>query len=174
MKEYPHQPLSFVDYDPAWPILYREEEERIREGFGTHLVRIEHIGSTAIPGLPGKSIVDILVVIDSDNNAESCKKILDGLDYQYVDRPDQYYFRRSTGETTGFHLHMTTPDNKFWKERVAFRDYLLAHPGDKENYIQLKKDLIKEFGNDKRVYREGKNDFMADITNKAMKEFGDL
>ena len=85
-------------------------------------------------------------------------------------KPDQYYLRKSISETTGFHVHMTTPDNKFWRERIAFRDYLRVHPEAAQQYIDLKQNLIAQFGYDKNAYREGKNNFMMEVSKKALEE----
>jgi GrpB-like predicted nucleotidyltransferase (UPF0157 family) len=174
MKRYPHQPLTQTNYDPAWVGLYQEEEKKIEEKLGSFLVRIEHIGSTSIPGLSGKPIIDVFVVVDSKDSAEKCLSLLEDLNYEYMDKPDQYYLRKSTGETIGFHIHMTTSDNKFWRERIAFRNYLLSHPETRKEYLDLKQSLIKRFGYDKNAYREGKNDFMTEITNRALEEYKNL
>lgn len=168
MKEYAHQPLTQSSYDPAWAGLYQNEKERISEKLGDCVIRIEHIGSTAVPGLSGKPIIDILVVIKSAGDADQCLAALQELDYQYMGKPDQYYLRRSTSETIGFHVHVTTPENKFWRERIAFRNYLRTHPEVVQQYIDLKQSLIARFGYDKNAYREGKSNFMTEITKKAL------
>ncbi len=173
MKKYPHQPLAVISYDPIWPELYQEERNRIQEKLRSYLIRIEHIGSTAIPGLSAKPIIDILIVVSSEATAEKCLPLLMDLDYEFVDKPDQYYLRKSTGETTGFHVHMTTEDSKFWLERLAFKSYLLEHPEAREEYARLKQELVQQSGDDRRIYREGKADFMATITEKALREFGE-
>ncbi len=168
VKKYPHQPLAYVPYDSAWPGLFETEKEKIQKRLGDLIVRVEHIGSTAVPGMSGKPIIDILIVINSESDTEKCLRGLEDLDYEYMDKPDQYYLRKSTGESTGFHIHMTTLDNRFWRERIAFRDYLRNHPEAVDEYIDVKQNLIKQFGNDKDMYREGKAGFISEITKKAL------
>ncbi|MEK7187363.1 MAG: GrpB family protein [Patescibacteria group bacterium] len=170
MKVYDHQPLSYYAYDPAWNDWYEKEKKQIEEKLGDVIFRIEHIGSTAVPGLSGKPIVDILIVIKSADDLERCSEALQELDYQQMGKSDQYYLRKSMTETAGFHIHMVALENKFWRERIAFRDYLRSHPEVAQQYMSLKQDLITKFDSDKDAYREGKGSFMAEITKKALEE----
>ena len=87
--------VVIVDYDPQWPILYEEENHRILEAIGHKIIAVEHVGSTAVPGLGGKPIIDILVGVRQATDADECVPLLQDLDYKGVtpqpEEPDWYY-----------------------------------------------------------------------------------
>ncbi len=101
-------PVVIVDYDPRWPAMFREEQEAILRAIGPHVVAVEHVGSTAVPGLGAKPIIDILVGIGSLNEASACIRPLEALGYRYVPEfeaefPERRYFdkgRRAPATST--------------------------------------------------------------------------
>jgi GrpB-like predicted nucleotidyltransferase (UPF0157 family) len=138
--------IEIVDDDPRWPVLFDEEAKRLRAVLDPSLiVRLEHFGSTAIPGLAAKPIVDILIAVRSLAEAQATfVEALRKLDYVYwADNPkqDRMFFVKGMppfGSRRSHHVHVTEPLEEMW-QRLAFRDYLRAHPEEAATYERLKK-----------------------------------
>ncbi|MHA1211663.1 MAG: GrpB family protein [Candidatus Heimdallarchaeota archaeon] len=169
--------VIIVDYNPTWIQLFQEEKQRILEVLDSFTIRIEHIGSTAIPTLAAKPIIDIMVAIRSLSDASYCIPKLEQLHYQYVpefedELPDRRYFRKPPkGQgKRAYHIHMVELDSYFWKRQVLFRDYLLTHLDSLKEYEQLKKKLAKKYRLNREAYTEGKGEFIQAILKKAKKE----
>jgi GrpB-like predicted nucleotidyltransferase (UPF0157 family) len=142
--------LVIASYDPNWPLVYEREHAAIARVLGDKLVAIEHVGSTAVPGLGAKPIVDILGGLPTLADAEACLQPLANLGYHFVpeamlDLPDDRYFERWTdGYERGTeiaHLHLTEYDAAFWRDHILFRDLLLAQPETAAAYERLKRQL---------------------------------
>jgi GrpB-like predicted nucleotidyltransferase (UPF0157 family) len=166
--------VEIVDYDPRWPLLFDEEAKRLRAVLDPSLiVGLEHFGSTAIPGLSAKPIIDILIAVRSlagarANFVEALRK----LDYVYwADNPkkDRMFFVKGMppfGSKRSHHVHVTEPHGEMW-QRLAFRDYLRAHPEEAETYERLKKRLAAEYQTDREVYTGAKSAYVASVMRKA-------
>lgn len=167
--------IKLSDYDPAWPRMFAEESAKLRAVLGRLLVGIEHIGSTAVPGLPAKPIIDLLVGVRSLAQARArCIKPLEALGYNYIPEyeaflPGELFFRR-TGETIGHHLHVMEPTNPRWERLVVFRDHLRAHPRAARAYADLKRALAARCRDDIAAYRTAKHDFVEKATEKGLAE----
>lgn len=136
--------VIIVEYNPQWPLLFDREAERIRNVVDGDLInRIEHFGSTAVPGLAAKPIIDLLVGVHSLVQAKQIAiSQLQTLDYAYwYDNPDpqRMFFIKGLPPSSHrtHHIHMVEPDSRLW-ERLAFRDYLCEHPHEAANYAQFK------------------------------------
>src|ERR1700722_4946845 len=166
--------VEIVDYDSRWPLLFDEEARRLREVLDPSLVvGLEHFGSTAIPGLSAKPIIDILVAVRSLAAAQGTfVEGLRGLDYVYwADNPkkDRMFFVKGMppfGSKRSHHVHVTEPQGEMW-QRLAFRDYLRAHPAEAETYERLKKRLAAEHQTDREVYADAKSAYVASVMRKA-------
>ncbi|MBE3568036.1 MAG: GrpB family protein [Thermogemmatispora sp.] len=164
--------VVLVDYDPQWPQEYAAERQRLLEAIGPWLVAIEHIGSTSVPGLAAKPIIDIMAAVAQLSHATSCIESLRALGYEYlpeVERfiPERLYFRKLRGEEHTHHLHIVEYDSPFWQRHLLFRDYLRAHPATAQEYALLKRALAARFPNDVAVYTEAKTAFIRGIEAKA-------
>ena len=165
--------IKVSDYDPAWPRMFAEESAKLRAVLGRLLVGIEHIGSTAVPGLPAKPIIDLLVGVRSLAQARvRCIKPLQALGYNYIPEyeaflPGELFFRR-TGETIGHHLHVMEPTNPRWERLVVFRDHLRTHPRAARAYADLKRALAARCRDDIAAYRTAKHDFVEKATEKGL------
>jgi GrpB-like predicted nucleotidyltransferase (UPF0157 family) len=123
-------PVEIVDYSPEWPILFENEKRLILNAIGHLIVRIEHVGSTAVVGLGAKPIIDITVAIKNLKDANKCIGPLESIGYEYVPEyeesiPERRYFHK--GKPTieqHYHLHMVELQSDFWKRHLLFRDYL--------------------------------------------------
>lgn len=169
--------IEIVEYDPRWPVLFAEEAVRLRAALPAELILgLEHFGSTAVPGLAAKPIIDILIAVRSlDEAQERAIEPLEAIDYVFwYDNPktDRMYFVKGMppyGARRTHHVHMTETDGEMWR-RLAFRDYLRAHPEDARRYERLKRDLAAAHGGDREAYTDAKATFVAEIMAKAERE----
>jgi GrpB-like predicted nucleotidyltransferase (UPF0157 family) len=166
--------IEIVEYDPSWPALFAEEAARLRAALDPGLiVGLEHFGSTAVPGMPAKPIIDILIAVRSLAAArEALIEPLEDLDYVFwADNPktDRLFFVKGMppyGERRTHHVHVVEPSAEPW-QRLAFRDYLIAHPEDARHYADLKRSLAAAHRTDREAYTEAKAVFVAEIMAKA-------
>ncbi len=175
----PADAILIADYDPRWPSLFEEEKARILDAIGGWLVDIQHVGSTAVPGLFAKPIIDIMPGIRSLADAPNCIAPMAALGYQYIpeyesDLPERRYFRRPAGEAFRgrgtHHIHMVETTSAFWRRHILFRDYLRAHPQAAAEYAALKRRLAAQFGADREAYTEAKTEFITSIEERARRE----
>jgi len=166
--------VHLVPYDPRWPDLFCAEAERLRQLLGPQFVlRFEHIGSTAIPGLCAKPIIDMLIEISSFESAlvNILPKLQqEGWEYHWRDdRPPghMYFVRRNADGVRTHHLHLLPATHPGW-ERVAFRDYLRTDPEEARRYEKLKHHLAAKHPADREAYTEGKTEYIQRITALAL------
>jgi GrpB-like predicted nucleotidyltransferase (UPF0157 family) len=166
--------VHIVPYDPAWQNLFAVEADRLRRALDPGLVLgIEHFGSTAIPGLAAKPIIDILIAVRSLAlaKATTIQPIL-ALGYVYWaenPKPDRMFFVKGMppyGERRTHHIHITEPDGEMWRRRLAFRDYLRANPDEARRYQALKYDLAARFPTDREQYTEAKTEYVEAVYRK--------
>jgi GrpB-like predicted nucleotidyltransferase (UPF0157 family) len=169
-------------YDPRWPELFREEKEHLEACLPRDLVgRIEHFGSTAVPGLVAKPIVDMLVeVTDLQGTRERIVPVLQSQGYEYFWRPTvgddgppfyAWFIKRKPG--TGVrthHIHMVEPHFEHW-DCLLFRDYLIEHPDVARDYVGLKVQLASASPRDRVAYTQGKTQFVARVTEQAKRYY---
>jgi len=165
--------IEIVDYNPGWPLRFAEEKAALLEAIGHWVVVIEHIGSTAVPGLGAKPIIDIMVGVRQLADARYCIAPLAAIGYEYVSQfedemPERRYFRKGS-QTRHFHLHMVELASEFWQRHLAFRDYLCAHPEAVREYEALKRRLASQYGTDREGYTEAKTKFIRLIEEIAMR-----
>lgn len=166
--------IVIVKYNPQWGLLFKQEATRIREVLGESLIgRIEHFGSTAIPGLAAKPIIDLLIEVRSLAEAKQVAvSQLESLGYNYwFDNPDpeRMFFVKGlppNGPRT-HHLHMVEVGSSILRERLIFRDYLCKHPDEAACYAQLKRDLAQRFSSDRDAYTMGKTEYIKSVMEKA-------
>ncbi|HVO71457.1 MAG TPA: GrpB family protein [Aggregatilineaceae bacterium] len=155
------RPIVVVDYDPNWPSLYAVESQRILAVMGAAVVQIEHIGSTAVPGLAAKPVIDIAVGIADLAQAMTYVPMLGYLGYLYVpeaeaDLPERRFFWKGTPQVHTYHISMAVPGSSVWVKPIAFRDYLRGHPEAVQRYQTLKRELARRCGTDIGAYIKGK------------------
>jgi GrpB-like predicted nucleotidyltransferase (UPF0157 family) len=173
--------VAVVPYDPLWPKLFNEEKEHLLSCLPRQLIRrIEHFGSTAVPGLPAKPIIDILVeVTDLDETRHQIAPILEAQGYDYFWRPSwgddippfyAWFIKRDKEGNRTHHIHMVEDHFEHW-ERLLFRDYLIEHPKVAEEYGALKLKFSQVHQNDRVAYTEAKTDFVVRVTKIAKKYY---
>jgi GrpB-like predicted nucleotidyltransferase (UPF0157 family) len=166
-------PIVVVEYDPRWVELYEEEARFLKATFGPDvIVRTEHYGSTAVPGLAAKPVIDILVEIASFEIAERVvRPVLEPLGYGYNWYSGHMAFWKGYFPELPqkYHLHMAPGDHPLM-DNLLFRDYLIEHPETAREYEKLKYRLAELHRNDREAYTDAKADFIKEITERARKE----
>ena len=165
-------PVYVVPYDPAWPQWYEEEKARLQADIGAYVHSIEHMGSTAVPGLAAKPVIDILIGVHSLADAAQFIPPLVTRGYEYVQRyesemPFRRYLHRKIEGVHTHHLHMVEPQTQFYRSQLAFRDYLRQHPQACREYADLKLALAERYRNDRVAYTDAKSDFINAILEKC-------
>jgi GrpB-like predicted nucleotidyltransferase (UPF0157 family) len=174
--------VAIVPYDPAWPEAFLREKEHLLAVLPSRLVRrIEHYGSTAVPGLAAKPVVDVLVeVSDLTEVRERVVPLLEQQSYEYFWRPTHgdngppwyaWFIKRDQHGTRTHHIHMVERQHKEHWDRLLFRDYLIERPDLAREYTGLKQRLASEFPNDRTAYTRGKTEFIVQVTNEAKRHF---
>lgn len=168
-------PVRLQDYDPSWPALYADEAKLLTDALAPELVAIEHIGSTSVPGMAAKPVIDILAAVAGYGRFPSLVQRLGSVGYVYTpeseaDDPDRRVFRKGPediGQLRTHHLHLTTSGSRYWHRMVAFRDHLRRHPEDATTYVDLKHGLAARHAGDPAAYSAGKHGFVTAIEQKA-------
>ena len=156
--------VRLVEYDPRWATLYLEESARLRPALTPLGVTLEHVGSTAVPGLAAKPVLDILAGYDRAADLPACVTALQAAGYLHRGEqgiPGREFFRR--GEPRAYHIHLAERGGGFWTEHLAFRDALRAQPALRDAYDRLKHELAERYPHDREAYIEGKGPFVRDV-----------
>ena len=149
--------VAVVEYDDAWPARYTAEADQIRAALGSQLRKIEHVGSTAVPGLAAKPIVDVALSVESFDALDIAA--LEELGYRYVQEYDEETPNRRYFSKPGFHVHAYEQEHEEFLDYVRFRDYLRTHDEDRDTYGALKLRLGRS--NEPEAYQEAKSPFVA-------------
>lgn len=161
--------VVIVPYDPEWPALFETLGAALRKALGETAIRIDHIGSTSIPGLDAKPIIDIQISVRSFEPLAAFRLPIETLGYVFrADNPDRTkrYFREAPGKRRT-HIHVRRAGS--WAEQFAllFRDYMRAHDEDAHRYADLKYRLAEQYGEDRHGYTEAKSASTWEIMAKA-------
>jgi GrpB-like predicted nucleotidyltransferase (UPF0157 family) len=165
--------IVVVPYDPCWPELFEEERARIEQAIGPWVKEIEHVGSTAVPGLAAKPIIDIMVGVRSLEDTPILVERLSGIGYRYVPElervfPLRRYFQKLREGRRTHQIHLVERSNSEWWDRhVLFRDYLREHPEVAEEYARLKRALAGRFHEDREAYTRAKTEFIRGCVHRA-------
>jgi GrpB-like predicted nucleotidyltransferase (UPF0157 family) len=160
-----------VDYDPAWPELAAAEMARVEVALGAQVARIDHVGSTAVPGMAAKPIVDLQVSVAEISPPEPYARPLEGLGYLFApdpDSPDFHFFGKPVERPRTFHLHVCAAGSEDEFRHLALRDYLRAHPEEAAQYGEVKRGLVALRPGDRLAYIEGKADYVAALEERAV------
>jgi GrpB-like predicted nucleotidyltransferase (UPF0157 family) len=166
--------VDVVAYDPAWPELFCAEAKRLRRVFGAELLVIHHMGSTAVPGLSAKPIIDLLAEVRDLDRVDGFNDALRALGYEPRGEhgiPGRRFFPRRLGDeadTRTHHLHVYQGGHAEITRHLALRDYLCAHPEAARVYAQLKEDLARRCPWDIDSYIAGKDAFIKDLEQQAL------
>jgi GrpB-like predicted nucleotidyltransferase (UPF0157 family) len=162
-------PVVVVPYDPEWPGFFRALGTSLREALGAVALRIDHIGSTAVPGLAAKPVIDVQISVTSLERLDEYRLPLEQLGFVYrADNPERTkrYFREMPGQRRT-HIHVRRAGS--WAEQFAllFRDYMRAHPEEAQAYAELKERLAAAYRHDRQGYTEAKGPFIWEVMRRA-------
>lgn len=164
--------VMLAAYSKEWPALFRVERKLLKAKLGKLPIRISHVGSTAVPGLCAKPILDIMLEALSLDKAEKAAARFASCGYRQKPReddpiPGRLFFSKDIGGLRSFHLHVTEAGSAFSKEHLRFRNILRKDLKVAQAYARLKLRLSKRFPNDRNAYIEGKAKFISDIFRKT-------
>jgi GrpB-like predicted nucleotidyltransferase (UPF0157 family) len=163
-------PIIVLEYDPNWPGLFQSLRKRIADALGDIAAAIEHVGSTAVPDLVAKPIIDIDVLLASETMLPVAIERLASLGYAHrgdLGIPEREAFRAPANDSE-HHLYVCPPCSAEFRRHVAFRDYLRAHPKDAKIYGDLKIALAERFREDRPAYNTAKGEFVTGLTSRAI------
>jgi GrpB-like predicted nucleotidyltransferase (UPF0157 family) len=157
------QPVRLVPYDPSWPARFEVERAALERAIAPWLAgAIEHVGSTAVPGLEAKPTIDIMAPVHDLVRARECFEPLAELGYANAPhRPFLHWFCKPSPTVRTHHLVLIEPTHPEWTARLAFRDRLRSDPDARRRYVELKRALASRFADDREAYTDGKDEFIA-------------
>lgn len=168
----PDDDVHLVEYDLSWPDRFEEMAGLLRKAVSPDIaLRIEHYGSTAIPGIPAKPVIDILMEVPSFSEARRNLIPLFNrpeCEYWWYDEHMVFIIRDGSTGLRTYHIHAAPKGHQVW-QGLSFRNYLRIHPGEAQRYADLKYNLAESHGNDREAYTDLKADFVREITEKASK-----
>jgi GrpB-like predicted nucleotidyltransferase (UPF0157 family) len=151
-------PIAVVEYDPQWPLVFAREADRITAALGTTAISVEHIGSTSVPGLAAKPIVDIDLVVPSSTDEAAYVPQLEAAGYLLIIRePNWHEHRMLKGTDSNVNLHVFSPGSPETHRHKVFRDWLRTHPADRDLYGRTKLELATHEWVDVRAYTDAKD-----------------
>jgi len=155
------------------PKLFEKEKKLLLKNFKNIILEIGHGGSTAIPNIPAKPIIDMFAVVKSLNKAKSMKGDLEKLGYEYRGADgvkERILYVKGKPELRTHHLQLVERESGEWKNHILIKDYFLKYPKVAKNYAELKVKLAKKYPEDRKAYSHGKNAFIKSVIKKAKKE----
>ena len=166
-------PLVIADYDPAWPGRYARERDLVAAALGALAVGIEHIGSTSIPGLGAKRVIDVLVGLRRMQAVDESLQRLARVGYEYVDTYDEgrrVSLAKGDARSLHEHLHLVAHGSPQWEDPLLFRDFLRAHPDVAAAYGDVKRELARRIRAEGGDYVEAKGPFIRSVLARARAE----
>ena len=166
-------PIIIEPYNPAWPTMFESEKQTLAPVLARWLAGpIEHIGSTAVPGLPAKPVIDIMGAVLDLSSSKSAIGALLPLSYCYFDYKVEvmHWFCKPSDFERTHHLHLVPFESDLWYERLAFRDYLRSDEETRRAYMELKLTLASEFRDDREAYTDAKTEFIQSVLSSVMRQ----
>ena len=160
--------VRLIPYNSDWEQLFEDEKSRLIEVVGAYVLDIQHVGSTSIPGMIAKPIIDIAIAVQNFEDATVCIKPIEQLGYEYRGEfgiPRRHYFTK--GDPRTHHIHMNEISSRDWLDQVTFRNYLIQHPGVAKEYAELKVKLAQSYPTNRQLYTESKAPFINHVLQLA-------
>ncbi len=159
--------VELKQYQDGWTDLYKREVERLKDITDDWFLDFEHIGSTAIEGMPAKPIIDILAVVEDLDETADLISLLEDHEYEYCpgNIEERLFFAKGPRTNRTVYLSITEQESDFYQEKIAFRNYLREHPEAAEQYASLKKRAAEKYAENREKYTAEKEDFIQDILN---------
>jgi GrpB-like predicted nucleotidyltransferase (UPF0157 family) len=160
--------VELVEYDPEWPELYRREEEKIRGALGNRALSVEHVGSTSVPGLPAKAIIDVNLEVADTTDEDAYVPALEAADYVLrIREPDWFEHRLFKGVDPAVNLHVFPAGCPELERMLRFRDHLRSDEGDRELYLRTKRELAAQTWEHVQHYADAKSAVVEEIMGRA-------
>jgi GrpB-like predicted nucleotidyltransferase (UPF0157 family) len=163
--------VKVVPHDPRWRDAFAAEAEHVSAALGANAVAIHHIGSTAIPGIHAKPVIDVLVEVADVAELDARSSAMQSLGYQVMGEygiPGRRYFRKDDQHGTRTHqVHAFQAGSGEVRRHLVFRDYMIAHPADAQRYGELKRKQAEEYPHDMDGYMDGKDGFIREMDRRA-------
>jgi len=164
------QPIRLCDYDPNWPVLFEKEAQRVNAALGGQIIALEHIGSTSVPGLSAKPIIDMLLVVSDSSNEAAYVPQLEAVGYVLrIREPEWYEHRLLKGPDQDINLHVYSIGCPEIDRCLVFRDWLRSNEGDRLLYENTKKELAKKDWKFVQNYADAKTAVVEEIIARASK-----
>lgn len=161
-------PVTLLESDPAWPALFDREAARIRQALGDRALLVEHVGSTSVPGLAAKPIIDIALVVPDSGDESAYVPPLEAVGYRLrIRTPDWEEHRMFKGPDTDVNLHVFSPGSSEVDRLIGFRDHLRGHAADRERYAAEKRHLAERRWAYMQHYADAKTRIVEDILTRA-------
>ncbi len=160
--------VKLVPYTAEWKRLFEQEKARLQAAIGDYVLDIQHVGSTSIPGMIAKPIIDIGIAVRNFEQATVCIEPMVQLGYEYRGEhgvPRRHLFVQ--GDPRTHHVHMNEAHGKNWEALVLFRDYMIQHPEMAQEYAKLKQELAQQFPTDRPAYLEKKSGLIERVLQSA-------
>ncbi|MGN6793791.1 MAG: GrpB family protein [Streptosporangiaceae bacterium] len=173
-KVTPHNaPITLADYDPVWPALFAREAARIRAALGDRAVQVEHAGSTSVPGLAAKPVIDIMLAVPDSSDERAYVPALEAAGYVLRARePGWFEHRMFKGPDTDINLHVFTVGAAEIDRMLLFRDWLRKNDADRDAYLQVKRDLAMRTWRHVQHYADAKTEIVEHIIARATRLAG--
>mgnify|MGYP000862974360 CR=1 FL=1 len=168
----PHNaPITLVEYDSRWPELFEREANRVRLVLGNKALQVEHVGSTSVPGLCAKPIIDMLLVVEDSADELSYVPALEEAGYTLrVREPEWFEHRMFKGPDIDINLHVFSSDTSEVEQMLHFRDWLRFNENDRDKYAQVKRSLAKNKWQHVQHYADAKTSIIREIMERANAE----
>ncbi len=165
--------ILIADYDPRWPELFDREADRIRSVLGSRALRIEHVGSTSVPGLAAKPVIDLLLVVADSAEENAYAPALQAAGYVLkIREPNWHEHRMFKGPDTDINLHVFSSACPEIERMLMFRDRLRSHAADRELYARTKLDLARKEWKDVQNYADAKTAVIEEIMGRTESRHG--
>ena len=162
-------PIHLADYDPSWPVLYEREAARIRDALGERVLLLEHVGSTSVPGLPAKPIIDILLAVPDSADEAAYVPPMEAAGYAVrIREPDWHEHRVFKGPDTDVNLHTFSAGSSEIERMLAFRDWLRTHDDERDLYLATKRELAARHWVYVQDYADAKGEVVEAIIARAL------
>jgi GrpB-like predicted nucleotidyltransferase (UPF0157 family) len=160
--------ITLAEYDPAWPGLFGREADRIRAALGSRVLLLEHAGSTSVPGLAAKPVIDIVLAVPDSADEQAYLPALEEVGYfLHIREPGWFEHRLFKGPDTDINLHVFTAGAAEIDRMLRFRDRLRAHPQDRRAYERLKRELAQRAWPSVQDYADAKTETVRQIADRA-------
>ena len=166
-------PIFLADYDPAWPVLYEREAARVRGILGDRVLLLEHAGSTSVPGLPAKPIIDMLLAVADSADEPAYVPAMEAAGYRLrIREPAWHEHRLFKGPDTDINLHTFSAGSSEIDRMLAFRDRLRTHEDERERYLATKRELAARHWVFVQDYADAKGEVVEGIIARGLAEAG--